>query len=68
MADQVRNPEDRFSHNEAHIVFVVEQACLCKRSCKCSPDIWAYYKYKNKFPQFDIVLNWVKVNSGSSFI
>ena len=29
--------------------------------------IWAYYKYKNKFAKFDIVLKWVKVNSGYSF-
>ena len=30
------------------------------------PGIWAYYKYKNEFAKFDIVLKWFKVNSGSS--
>ena len=34
--------------------------------CKRSPDIWAYCISTNKkFTKFDIVLKWVKVNSGT---
>ena len=31
MSNQVRNPEDRFSHNEAHIPFPVKQDFQCPR-------------------------------------
>ena len=48
-------------------------ACKIQRpedqwSCKRSPDIRAYCSTKTSFANFYIVLKWVKVNSGSSFI
>ena len=50
MSDLVRNPEDRFSHNEAHIMSIsndITSITVSIQEVLCSQFLWSFFFYSN---------------------